>query len=340
MMKKSFGILPDGEEAFLYTISCGKITAQITDFGAALMRLYVPDAQGELADVVLGFDNCNICRNSTTYAGATVGRNANRICDAKFTLNGKTYELDANQLGNNLHSGKDTLAFRLWKVDCWQTSSITFRIFSQDGDQGFPGNADIRVTYTLKAPATLIITYNAICDKDTVFNFTNHSFFNLAGHDKPEKALQQELIMPARHYAVVDQRSIPTGELRNVEGTPMDFRLAKPIGQDIAEGVSKGYFAKGYDHNFEVFTQPCAILRDPDSGRTLSIVTDCPGILIYSGNYVDEPSAKDGMTYPDFSGIAMETQFYPDAVNRPEWKQPFTKANTPYHSETKYIFTA
>lgn len=339
MTKKSFGVLPSGEETFLYTISCGKMTAQITDFGAALMRLYVPDAKGELADVVLGFDDCNICRNSTTYAGATVGRNANRICDARFTMNGKTYELDANQLGNQLHSGKDTLAFRLWQVDKWEASSITFRIFSPDGDQGFPGNADIRVTYELKAPGTLTITYDAICNKDTVFNFTNHSFFNLAGHDKPKKALQQELIIPARYYTVIDSRSIPTGEMRSVEGTPMDFRLGKPIGQDLAWGVADGYFKKGYDHNFEVFTEPCAILRDPDSGRTLSITTDCPGILIYSGNYVNEPVAKDGMVYRDFSGIAMETQFYPDAVNRPEWAQPFTKANTPYHSQTKYVFS-
>lgn len=338
-MKKSFGILPSGEETFLYTISCDKMSAQISDFGATLIRLFVPDAKGETADVVLSFDDCNILQDSRTFAGATIGRNANRICDAKFTLNGKTYELDANQLGNNLHGGKDTYAFRLWQVEKWETSSITFHLFSPDGDQGFPGNADVRVTYELKAPNTLSIIYDAVADKDTVFNFTNHSFFNLAGHDKQEKAMQQELTLPARYYTVLGERSLPTGEMRSVEGTPMDFRLGKPVGQDLARGVEEGYFKKGYDHNFEVFTNPCAILRDPDSGRTLSVTTDCPGILIYSGNYFDRPNGKDGIAYKDFSGVAIETQFYPDAVNHPQWRQPFTKANTPYHSETTYVFT-
>ena len=192
-MKRSFGTLPSGEQASLYTISCGKLTASVTDFGATLVSLLVPDCQGNIADVVLGCDDAAGYIRSTSYLGCTVGRNANRIGGASFPLNGKTVRIPANEGNNNLHSGPDCYHLRLWEVVEHTASSISFRLFSPDGDQGYPGNATITVTYSISADNALCITYDGICDKDTVFNLTNHSYFNLAGHDKTDAAMDQIL---------------------------------------------------------------------------------------------------------------------------------------------------
>lgn len=335
-MKKSFGILANGQEAFLYTISCGKLSAEISDYGAALVRLYIPDAQGNLADVVQGYDDPNLY--SRTFFGSTVGRNANRLKNATFCIGGKTYTTTPNEGKHNLHSGPDYFKERMWNVEEVTGSSIKLSLYSPDGDQGFPGNSTIYVTYLLEAEGTLRIVYDAVCDKDTIFNMTNHSFFNLAGHDRPELAMDQILTMPARFFNPDDAESIPTGELRPVEGTPMDFRTPKPIGRDINEAYEPLILQKGYDHNFEVYTNPCAILTDPHSGRTMEVHTDCPGIQFYSGNYTDEPFGKNGVSYGYRSAICLETQYYPDATNHPEWPQPVTKAGEPYHSETRYVF--
>jgi len=338
-MKKAFGVLPTGEQASVYTISYGAMRAEISDFGATLVRLYVPDQKGELADVVLGFDDANGYRTSTTYFGATVGRNANRVGGATFMLGDKKIEMGKNDNGNNLHSGPDSYAFRMWQVEKWEENSITFLLLSPDGDQGLPGNAEVRVTYSLEAGGVLKIAYDAISDKDTVFNMTNHSYFNLAGHDKPELAMGQILSMPARFFNADDAQSIPTGELRSVEGTPMDFREPKPIGRDLGMEYDALKLQGGYDHNFEVFTDPCAIVKDPVSGRTMAVSTDRPGVQFYSGNFLVGEIGKDGVSYCYRGGIALETQFYPDSVNHPEWPQPFVKAGERYHTVTKYIFS-
>ena len=337
-MKKPFGILPEGEQAYLYTISSGKLEAHISDFGATLVRLYVPDREGNLADVVLGFHDANGYLGSTTYFGATVGRNANRIQGATFVLNDRDVVLTKNDNGNNLHSGPDCYAFRLWQVEHHEENLLQFSLQSPDGDQGFPGNADIRVTYAFDGPDTLRITYDAVSDKDTVFNFTNHSYFNLAGHDRPELAMGQTLCMPARFYNPDDAMSIPTGELRSVVGTPMDFREPKAVGRDIEQDYICLKLQGGYDHNFEVFCNPCATLHDPVSGRTMAISTDCPGLQMYSGNFLKGETGKDGVSYCNRGGVALETQYYPDSVHHPEWPQPFVKAGERYHSETSYSF--
>lgn len=336
-MQEIFGTLPSGEEATLYTITNGTLTAAITDYGATLVRLLVPDKEGRAADVVLGFDDPAGYTASDAYFGATIGRNANRVGKALFFLNGKPVHLSPNDNGNNLHSGPAGYGFRLWEVAEHERNSITLRLFSPNGDQGFPGNAHIQVTYALENPATLCISYQAICDQDTVFNLTNHSYFNLAGHDKPELAMAQTLMLPARCFTPADSQSIPTGELRSVVGTPMDFRAPKPIGQDICTDYEPLRLQAGYDHNFEVFCSPCAILQDPGSGRAMAVHTDCPGIQVYSANYTDE-IGKAGVHYPRRSGIALETQFYPDALNHPEWRQPITKAGQVYRSVTRYQF--
>lgn len=336
-MRQNFGKMPSGEKAYLYTISCGGVTASVTDCGASLMGVSVPDRRGNLVDVVLGYDSAEQCLNGTSYLGATVGRNANRVKGASFSLNGRTYSLTPNEGSNNLHSGPDAFHLRLWNVDAHTENSIRFLLHSSAGDQGYPGCADICVTYTLDTQGGLHIVYDAICDRDTVFNMTNHSYFNLAGHGHPEKAMRQLLTLPSRVFAPADNESIPTGELRSVIGTPMDFRSPKPIGQDIEEDYDALNLQNGYDHNFEVFCNPCAILQDPESGRTMTVTTDCPGLQFYAGNFLSE-EGKGGIHYGKRGGVALETQFYPDALHHPQWDQPVVKAGQRYHSETVYRF--
>ena len=338
-MKKEFGLRSDGKMAYLYTIRAGKLTAEISDHGATLVKLFVPDSKGNIADVVLGFDSPDAYTASGTFFGATVGRNCGRVKNARYTMFGKEYAMTPNDnVVNNLHSGPDYYKDRLWTVESHTSDSIRLKLLSPHGDQGFPGNAEIHVTYSLKTPGTLSLRYDAICDQDTVFNFTNHSYFNLCGHDKPEKAMRQLLSLPARVFTVEDSESVPTGEMRSVEGTPMDFRTPKAIGRDINADYEPMKPQGGYDHNFEVFTDPCAILSDPESGRTMAVSTDLPGIQFYAGNYLDGDIGKGGVSYCHRGGICLETQYYPDAINRPEWAQPFVKAGQHYHSETKYSF--
>ncbi|MBQ6832307.1 MAG: galactose mutarotase [Oscillospiraceae bacterium] len=338
MKKKSFGTAPNGQKACIYEIRWGEMSAWISDFGATLVRLYVPDSQGNVADVVLGYDSPRDYVKKGGYFGATVGRNANRVAGGKFTIGDKTVQMPANENGNNLHSGPDSYAYRLWTVEKHTENSIRFSLESPDGDQGMPGNAKIHVTYTLDHPGALHLTYDAISDQDTVFNLTNHAYFNMAGHDHPEKAMDQVLMLTARHYLPDDEQSIPLGENKSVEGTPMDFRQPKPIGRDIDQDYRCLKLQGGYDHCFEAFADPCAILTDPQSGRSMSVSTDCPGLQFYSGNFLSGEKGKDGVSYCYRGGVALETQFYPNSVNNPKWVQPFFKAGQRYHSETVYSF--
>ena len=338
-MKEFFGMSHTGEETYLYTISCGGITAMVTDYGATLVKLLVPDADGNVADVVLGHDDPAGYRNSTCFFGATVGRSANRIGGASFEIGGKVYQLAPTENANNLHSGPDFYHDRVWKVLSHTESTITLELNSPNCDQGFPGNAVITVTYSLDNEGGLHIVYDGECDQDTIFNLTNHSYFNLAGHENPAAAMEQLLMMPGRFFNPDDAEAIPTGELRSVEGSPMDFRTPKPIGRDINEDYDALNLQGGYDHNWEVFCNPCAILSDPVSGRTMAVYTDCPGVQFYAGNFLNNEPGKGGMVYPKRSAICLETQYYPDSIHHPEWPQPIVKAGEKYHSETVYRFS-
>ena len=332
-------LLPDGNHAKIITIQGGGLVARVMDFGATLVSLLVPDRNGRMEDVVLGYDRAWDYAVNASNLGATVGRNANRIGGAKFTLNGKEYRLSPNDHEvNNLHSGPDIYNHRPWVAEKVTDSSITLYQESPDGDQGYPGTAQIRVTYELREAGVLRITYEAVSDQDTVFNMTNHSYFNLAGHHKPEKAMAQVLWMPAAFFTPADENSIPTGEKRSVEGTPMDFREPKALNADIGSDFYALNLQNGYDHNFQVAGNPCAILSEPDSGRVMEVHTDCPGLQFYSGNYLDK-MGKDGVHYTYRGAVCLETQFFPDAVNKPQWKQPFYKAGETYRSVTEYRFS-
>ena len=336
-MKEIFGSMPSGQTCHLYTIRAGQLTAKVTDLGATLVSLFVPGKDGQLDDVVLGYADPAGYLASGTYFGATVGRSANRIHNSCFVLDNKTWTLTPNEGPNNLHSGPNGYNIRLWNVESHNENAIVLSLHSPHGDQGFPGNAMIRVSYILETDG-LKIVYDAVSDRDTVFNLTNHSYFNLAGHQNQQKAMDQILCMPARFFNPDDAANIPTGELRNVVGTPMDFRTPKPLGRDIGEDYEPLHLQGGYDHNFEVFCNPCAILTDADSGREMAVYTDCPGVQLYTANFT-EGLGKDDVTYEKRCGVCLETQYYPDSVNHPEWPQPFVKAGEKYHSETKYRFT-
>ena len=335
-MKRDYGMLPEGGSATVYTLKNGALKAEVMDYGATLVSLWVPGKDG-IADVVLGYDKAWDYAVNNSNLGATVGRNANRVGGASFLLNGQKVQLAANDNGvNNLHSGPNIYNHRMWQVEQVTESSITFYQLSPDGDQGYPGNAHIRVTYTV-TENSIRISYEAVSDRDTVFNMTNHSYFNLAGHDKPEKAMEQVLQLNALRFTPADALSIPTGELREVAGTPMDFRTAKVVGRDIGEDYDALVLQKGYDHNFEVAGNPCAILQDVSSGRTMEVYTDRPGLQFYSGNYLDKVG-KGGTHYPWRGAVCLETQFFPDAVNKPQWQQPFVKAGQVSRSVTEYKF--
>ena len=337
-MKKLFGTLKSGQAAYLYTISCKDISAEISDYGATVVKLFVPDKEGNVADVVLGFDDPDQYTLSGTFFGSVVGRNANRVGSAAFKIGEKEITLGANDGRNNLHSGPDFYKNRLWNVENHDKSSITLSLFSPDGDQGFPGNAEISVRYTITDCGELKIEYTAKADADTVFNFTNHSYFNLAGHDKPHLALEQELQISAEQFTPADAESIPTGELRSVAGSPLDFRSAKKIGRDIDADYDALNLQAGYDHNFVLCGSIAAVLSDSASGRTMKVITDCPGVQLYAGNYIADEVGKGGVIYPRRSGVCLETQFFPDSVNHPEWKSPVVKAGETYRSTTIYAF--
>ena len=338
MESRYFGKTKLGEDATLYTLRNGSgMVMTVSDYGATLHSLLVP-VGNELRDVVLGYDDAlGYDSPSGTYFGATIGRNSNRIGGAAFTLNGKRYTLPDNDNGNNLHSGPDGFSHRLWQVKDITPNTITFAIHSPDGDQGYPGNLDAEVTYTLTEDNSVHLSYRAKADADTVINLTNHSYFNLNGH-KSGDILGHKVWIDSDFFTDADAASIPTGEILPVEGTPMDFRTPKAIGRDLGEDYDALKLQGGYDHNFEVFTDPCAILSDPFSGRTMAVSTDLPGVQFYSGNFLEGEIGKDGVSYCFRGGICLETQYYPNAVNHPEWPQPFCKAGQRYHTVTKYIF--
>ena len=342
MQKRSFGFLPDGREAHLYTISCGSLTAAVTDFGAALVRLLVPNAKGVAEDVVLGYDDVLGYLNNSGCLGAPVGRCANRIGGAQFTLNGETYLLAKNNGENNLHSGPDYWFKRLWTLRDSGENYLTFSLHSPDGDQGFPGKRDFAITYRLTETA-LHLHYHGLCDKDTVLNPTNHSYFNLAGQDRTQEALDQVLQLNADFFTPADQGSIPTGELSPVAGTPMDFRSEKAVGRDIGADYTPLHYQGGYDHNYVLrspgLTHLAARLRDPGSGRVMEVYTDCPGLQLYTANYLNT-SGKGGVLYPKRSAVCLETQFFPDSVNHPDFPSCIQRAGVPFDSETVFAFSA
>ena len=345
--KTLFGQTPDGQPIYLYTLTNSHgISASFTDLGGTWVSMMVPDRDGQMADVVLGYDTVEKYMVKGPHFGAIVGRNANRIAGGCFTLNGKEYRLELNNGPNNLHSGPDYYEFRMWDAQVSEEElKISFALQSPDGDQGYPGNGDIIVTYTLTEDDAVEINYRMICDADTVVNFTNHSYFNLAGHDSGYIGAQKAWIN-ADFFTPSDEFSIPTGELRPVDGTPMDFREMKALGEEIDNGYEQLAMAGGYAHNWVINGYGTGIVLaakavDEASGRTLEVYTDLPGVQLYTANGLDGAvSGKGGAKHGPRTAFCFETQFYPNAVNTPSFPSPVLKAGEEYNHTTIYKFGA
>ena len=342
--KKEFGVTKDGKTAYQYTISADNgMEAVVTDYGAILVKLIVPDAKGEKKDLVLGYDRLADYEENSCFFGSTIGRNANRIGGAKFSLNGQTYQLAANNNGvNHLHGGLVGFNQRVWTVEEAGDDRLALSLFSPDGEEGYPGNLTVRVTYTLTEEG-LTIGYRAECDRDTVCNLTNHAYFNLSGHDSGP-VLDQTIQLLADRYTPTDPLSIPTGEIAPVEGTPMDLRRTTPIGARIGEDFPQLLQAGGYDHNWipngEAGTlRPIARAASPATGISMEVLSTLPGVQFYTGNYLDGcPAGKGGAAYANRWGFCLETQFYPDSPNHANFPSCVLRAGEVFDHTAAFRF--
>ena len=347
--KAFFGRMPDGTEVEEITLRGGGITCKIITYGGAVRSLAVPDRDGNPVDVVLGFDTLEDYIAQDKYIGALVGRYANRIGGARFTLDGVEYTLAANDGPNSLHGGKVGFDKQVWTVEELSENAVTLSLTSPDMQEGYPGTLSVRVTYTLSDGA-LSIGYWAGSDKDTVCNLTNHSYFNLSGHDSGSVE-SQDIRLFASRYTPTVPGSIPTGEIAPVEGTFMDLRRTQPIGACIDEDFDQLVMAGGWDHNWVIdgwdgagcqdTLRPAAWAWSPDTCIVMETFTTLPGVQFYAGNFVDGcPAGKGGAAYGKRQGFCLETQFFPDSPNRPGFPSCVLRAGEEYRSTTVYRFSA
>lgn len=334
----------DGKEVHKYFIANEQgANLEVIDYGAILVSVCVPDNTGLLRDVVLGYDRLEDYEENPNFFGATIGRSCNRIANGRFEINSVTYQMDQNENENNLHSGKNGFEKRIWNVDEADGDHVVFSLLSPDGDEGFPGEFKISVTYTLTEENEVKIHYSGICDKDTVANMTNHSYFNLGGHDSG-LVLDQILQINADSFTpVADSKSIPTGEIAPVKGTPMDFTDEKPIGRDMEADFEQLVFTGGYDQNYVLNNQNgtvrlAAKAKCEESGIGLEVYTDTPGVQFYAGNFISGSAGKDGVSYEPRTGFCLETQYYPNSINEPGFPSPILKKGDRYETTTIYHF--
>ena len=339
---KEFGKVKSGQEAHLYVMENERgMSVAVTEYGANLVQVHVPDPEGNLVDVVLGYADASGYEEGDAAMGATVGRNANRIGGAAFQINGVTYELAKNDKENNLHSGPDVYQKRFWEVETTDDGQVTFLMHSPDGDQGFPGTLDMRVTYELTEQNSLRITYDAVPDQDTVINMTNHSYFNLNGHDSGD-VLGHTVLLDADYFTRATAQSIPTGELVDVTQTPMDFRKPRLLGEDIDAAYEAVQFGAGYDHNWVLKNNgkfdKVAQAEGDKTKIVMEVYTDLPGIQMYTANFLDNEAGKEGAVYGRRAGVCFETQYFPDAVNKENFVSSVCKAGENYHTMTEFKF--
>ena len=347
--KKSFGKTSDGQAVDLYVLT-NKNGAEvsITNYGGAVVSLKVPDRNGKMADVVLGYDNVDGYVNDKSYFGAIVGRYGNRIAHAQFLLDKKSYTLAKNNGENSLHGGIKGFNKALWTAKTASAKdgqSLELSYLSKDGEEGFPGNLKVTVIYTWTEANALMIGYSATTDKPTVVNLTNHAYFNLAGQGSGD-ILGHLLTIQADKFTPVDAALIPTGELRNVAGTPFDFRKSTAIGEHLDQDEAQLKLGGGYDHNFalrrsgDAGESLAARVVEPTTGRVMEVWTTEPGVQFYTGNFLDgKTPGKGGVTYPRRSAFCLETQHYPDSPNQPKFPSVVLRSGELYHTITKYLFS-
>jgi aldose 1-epimerase len=337
--KAEFGKLPDGAAVDIYTLTNAHgLVAKVMTYGATLTELHVPDKNGAMGDVVLGFDNLDQYVKGCPYFGATVGRVANRIAKGKFTLDGKEYTLAVNNGPNSLHGGLKGFDKVVWKAEIVKSGdgpSVKFSYLSPDGEEGYPGNLNVTVVYTLTNKNGLRLDYAATTDKDTPVNLTNHSYFNLAGKGP---VLDHVVMINADRFTPVDDTQIPTGEIKEVKGTPMDFTTPHPIGEQMNEVPGD---PKGYDHNYVLNGgHLTARVTEPTTGRVLEMHTTEPGVQFYTSNFLDGTlTGIGGVTYDIHTAFCLEAQHYPDSVNHPQFPSVILKPGKTYRQRTEYDFS-
>jgi aldose 1-epimerase len=347
VVRAPFGATSGGEAVEIFTLTNpGGVEVRAITYGGIIVSLKTPDRTGALGDIVLGFDSIAPYDAGSPYFGSIIGRYANRIAGASFTLGDSTYVLAANDGSNHLHGGDRGFDKRVWSGEAFQTDStvgVLFRYISPDGEEGYPGTLSVAVTYTLTDAGTLEIEYVATTDKATPVNLTQHSYFNLAGAGSGD-ILGHELMIAASGYTPVDSTLIPNGEIAPVEGTPFDFRTPTAIGARIAADHPQIGRGPGYDHNFVLDRtgdglELAARVTEPGSGRTLTIHTTEPGIQFYSGNFLDGTiTGKGGFVYGHRSGFCLETQHYPDSPNQPTFPSTILDPGEEYRTRTVLAF--
>ncbi|MCW2575991.1 MAG: Aldose 1-epimerase [Modestobacter sp.] len=355
---EAFGTTPNGTSVERWTLTNGEMTVRVLTYGGIVQTLEVPDADGNVQNVVLGFDDLAGYvqhNNPGPHFGALIGRYANRIAGGTFALDGRTYQLPLNDGPNTLHGGPQGFDRQVWKatpVGDGDVAAVQLELVSLDGDQGFPGTLTTTVTYTLEADSSLAIHYEATTDAPTVVNLTNHTYWNLAGEGSGN-VYDQQLQIDAGGYTPVDKTLIPTGEIAPVAGTPFDFRKPTAIGERIRENDQQLLFGQGYDHNWALdrtdngarggsdsqdALEQAAVLHDPRSGRTLTVSTTEPGLQFYSGNFLDGTLVgTGGHIYRQSDGLALETQHFPDSPNEPTFPSTVLRPGEVYDSTT--VFT-
>jgi aldose 1-epimerase len=347
--KQLYGKMPDGTPVDLYLLTnANGMEARLITYGGAVVSLTAPDRHGALADVVLGMDTLDGYRTQTAFFGALIGRYGNRIGGAKFTLEGKTYHLPANDGPNTLHGGPLGFDKRVWQareVPSAEGPAVEFTYVSKDGEEGFPGTLTAKVVYTLTNKNELKIDYTATTDKPTVVNLTNHSYFNLKGAGEGD-VLGHDVTIYASRFTPVDATLIPTGELRAVKGTPFDFTKSTAIGARIDSDDQQIKIAGGYDHNWVLDKAGAGLSKaaevyEPKTGRVLEVWTTEPAMQFYTGNFLDGTiHGKGGKVYPRRGAFCMETQHYPDSPNHPAFPSTELKPGATYHTTTIYSFSA
>jgi aldose 1-epimerase len=349
MKNEPFGKMPDSTTVDLFTLTNATgVSTSITTYGGRVVTLKVPDKKGALGDVVLGFDHLDGYLAENPFFGALVGRYGNRIGKAQFTLEGKVYKLAANDGPNSLHGGKKGFDKVLWTaadVSTKDTPMLELRYISKDLEEGYPGELTCIITYSLTPANELRIDYKATTNRNTVLNLTNHSYWNLAGAGEGD-ILGHQMTIPASKFTPVDKTLIPTGELKSLDRSPLDFRNATAIGERIDKDDQQLKFGMGYDHNYCIdgadgTLKRCAMVTDATSGRTMEVLTTQPGVQFYTGNFLDgKLKGKGGKVYGRRSAFCLETQHYPDSPNKPVFPTTELKPGEEYKHTTVYKFTA
>ena len=340
VQSSAFGKLPDGTAVDLYTLTnANGLVAKITSYGAIITELHVPDRRGVLGDIVLGFDNLGQYLKGHPYFGATVGRVANRIAKGRFTLDGKSYTLATKNGPNHLHGGLKGFDKVIWKAEPLAGATVKFTYTSPDGEEGYPGTLAVVVTMTLTDDNELRLDYAATTDKPTPINLTNHSYFNLA---REGSALDHVMLIMADYYTASDSELIPTGEIKPVKGTPMDFTTPQPIGSRFAQLHTKPL---GYDDNYVLNAGGkglalAARVLESGSGRVMEVHTTQPGVQFYTGNFLDGSlTGKRGVVYHQHCAFCLETQHFPDSVNQPKFPSVILRPGQAYRRTTSYKFS-